>query len=116
MIGMTYEQYWDGDPELVKFYREADDLRKKRQNEILWLQGMYIYEAIYDNVPLLRMGSKETKPIPYSNEPYPLTEEEIQAKKERQEKLRYEQMMQMMQAWKSNVNETFASRKENGCG
>ena len=45
-IGMTPEQYWDGDPTLTKYYRKADEIKKERLNEELWLQGMYIYEAL----------------------------------------------------------------------
>lgn len=110
-IGMTPEQYWDGDCELAKFYRQADDIRRHRENEKLWLQGMYIYEAVLDIVPLLRFGSKETKPAPYPKEPYPITQKEMQLRKEKEERQRYEQMMAMMKSWKSNVNDSIV-RKE----
>jgi hypothetical protein len=36
-IGMTPEQYWDGDPMLAKYYRKADEINRKRQNTDLWL-------------------------------------------------------------------------------
>jgi hypothetical protein len=29
---MTPEQYWDGDPALAKYYRKADEIKRKRQN------------------------------------------------------------------------------------
>lgn len=43
---MTYELYWDGRPELVIPYRQADVLRQKRQNNDAWLQGAYFRLAI----------------------------------------------------------------------
>jgi hypothetical protein len=32
---MTPEQYWDGDSMLAKYYRKADELKRKRRNEEL---------------------------------------------------------------------------------
>lgn len=43
---MSYELYWDGRPELVIPYREADVLKQKRDNNNAWLQGTYIRLAI----------------------------------------------------------------------
>ena len=38
---MTEEQYWDRDCLLVKYYREAEELRNEKLNQQAWLQGMY---------------------------------------------------------------------------
>ena len=48
-LGMSYEDYWYGDNDLVKYYREADTFRKRIRNEELWLQGMYFAQAIATN-------------------------------------------------------------------
>ena len=73
-IGMTPEQYWDGDCTLTKYYRKADEIRKERRNEELWLQGMYIYEALCDVSPIFHAFAKKgTKPQPYSEQPYVIT-------------------------------------------
>ena len=70
-------------------------MRRKRKNEELWLQGMYIYEAIIDVAPALRpMGG--SSPTPYSKEPYPLTEEERKEREIRDEKLRFKKMLEKM--------------------
>ena len=45
-IGMPYELYWDGRPELVIPYRRADILRQKRSNNDAWLQGVYFMYAV----------------------------------------------------------------------
>ena len=52
-IGMTEEQYWDRDCCLVKFYREAEEIRRERVNQELWLQGMYFYDALARVSPIL---------------------------------------------------------------
>ena len=76
-IGMTPEQYWDGDPALAKYYRKADEIKLERVNQEKWLQGMYIYEAICDASPILHSFAKKgTKPHPYVDKPYPLTDKQ----------------------------------------
>ena len=74
-IGMTYDQYWYGDPLMVRAFRKADKMRQERRDEEAWVQGMYFARALdaavgnmfrkqgttpseYPNMPFLR----ETKP------------------------------------------------------
>ena len=45
-IGMTETQYWDGPATLTKDYREAEEMRAARMNDMAWLQGLYFYEAL----------------------------------------------------------------------
>lgn len=49
-IGMTAEQYWEGDSALPIFYRKSYALKQKRDFENMdcraWLNGKYITEAI----------------------------------------------------------------------
>src|SRR5690606_30168374 len=74
-IGMSYEQFWYEDCELAKFYREADKIRAERKNEELWLQGMYIYDALCRVSPVLHAFAKNgTKPVDYLDKPYPLSD------------------------------------------
>ena len=70
-MGMTYEQYWEQDSDLVKYYRKAQEIRRDEQNRQAWLQGMYVYEAIADIAPILHAFAKKgTKARPYSDKPY----------------------------------------------
>ena len=69
-VGMTPQDFWHGDPELVRIYRSADELRVRRADSIAWLQGMYVYEAICDVAPILRPLSKARKPMEYAKKPY----------------------------------------------
>ena len=93
-IGMTYDEFWNQDVRLVEVYRKAAELRDKRRNQELWLQGMYIYEALCDASPLFRFSMKKgsVKPEPYAKEPYPITEAEVKAREEREARLKEERL------------------------
>lgn len=92
-IGMTYDEFWHQDVTMTKAYRKADEMRRRRQNESLWLQGMYIYEALCDVAPVFHAFAKKgTKPSPYSKEPYAITEGEIQEREEREARLKQERI------------------------
>lgn len=89
-IGMTYEQFWEGDPTMTKYYLKAYQEKEKREAEkqkwIMWEQGLYVYEAICDVAPVLRAFSKSTKPLPYPKEPWNLDKSKEQQDKELEEK------------------------------
>lgn len=89
-IGMTYDEFWNGDVDMVKAYREADELRHRRRNQELWLQGMYFYEALCDASPLFRFSTKPVKAEPYIKEPFPITAEEVQEREERKRRVEEE--------------------------
>lgn len=96
-IGMTYEQFWNDDCLLVKYYREADKLRLERKNTELWLQGRYFYEALCDVSPILHAFAKKgTKVKPYISEPFPITKEDAERQKQREERKRMEKMKAKM--------------------
>lgn len=93
-IGMTYDEFWNQDVCLVRVYLKANELREKRKNQELWLQGMYIYEALCDVSPLFRISMKKgiIKPEPYVKEPYPITAEEVRVREERESRLKEERL------------------------
>lgn len=117
-IGMPQEVYFNGDCVLVRMYREAEKLRQRRQNESLWLQGMYIYEALCDVSPVLHAFAKKgTKPLPYPKEPYATSEEEKQERLERDERIRYEKIKAKLSGWAAKTNaqfETETGKEVNG--
>lgn len=72
-IGMTWEQYWYGDPWMARDYRKAEELRQQRANTDAWLQGAYVYDALARISPILHpFAKKGVKPLPYLDKPYPL--------------------------------------------
>lgn len=86
-IGMTPNQFWNDDPMLAKYYRQAHSLELERKNQELWLQGLYVYEALCDVAPILQaMAKKGTKPHPYPEKPYPITENQRKRNEEEKEK------------------------------
>jgi hypothetical protein len=109
---MTEEQYWDKDPMLAKYYREAENLRIEQKNQELWLQGMYIYDAIARLSPILRpFAKKGTKAQPYTEEPYPITYKSQEDAKIRREKEQELKGKRFMEAYMVKANKHFEERK-----
>ena len=107
-IGMTPEQYWDGDCTLVKYYRQAEELRNEKRNQELWLQGMYIYEAICDVSPILHAFAKKgAKPHPYPSRPYAISEKQIKQEREEKERKLAEKGKRFMEALMQSTNKRF---------
>lgn len=78
--GMTYDQYWYGDPWMTRAYAQAYLLRRKIDNESAWIQGAYFYAAI--SAALTTALSKSKKD--YLKQPldfFPKTEAELEAEK-----------------------------------
>ena len=112
-IGMTPEQYWDGDCTLVKYYRKAEELRNEKRNQELWLQGMYIYEAICDVSPVLHAFAKKgTKPNPYSAKPYAISEKQIRKEREEKERKIAEKGKRFMEALMQSTNKRFGEQSQ----
>jgi hypothetical protein len=97
---MTYDQFWNDDPTLVIHYRKAAEMQIERKNQELWLQGLYIYEALCDVAPILQaMAKKGTKARPYSEKPYAITEKQRRREieeKERRVADKGKRMMEML--------------------
>lgn len=86
---MTYEQFWYDPPELAAAFRKADEIKKRRVNEELWLAGIYTAEALASTVGnMFSKGSKHE----YPSEPKPITVSEARERKEREQKAKMEQI------------------------
>lgn len=69
--GMTYDEFWNGNPSRATFYRRAAMIQIKRKDEEFWMQGVYVYDALCRVSPILHAFSKSgTKPLPYVERPY----------------------------------------------
>lgn len=94
-MGMSYEQYWDEPPILAVAYRNAFKIRRELDNEMAWLQGLYVYDAFavcLANV-FAKRGSKKQNYIEKPIDIFPLTE----AEKKRREQEEYAKMQQAME-------------------
>ena len=113
--GMSYDEYWNGDVYIVKFYRESHKLKLEQQDENNWMIGMYVYEAIIDCSPVLHPFSKSKKPLPYADKPFLMdklnehrkTEEEKEQEKEN-ERLKF---IIQMNNWFRATKKQFKSKE-----
>ena len=81
-LGMSYEQFWYGEPWLVKAYREAELYRMEANNYNFWLQGLYIQRATLSAISQ-RFSNKKSDIVTYLDYPIAFTKREKEAEKER---------------------------------
>lgn len=104
-IGMTYDQFWNDDCCLVKYYRQAHELKRRERNQELWVQGAYFYEALVDVAPVLHAFAKKgAKTRPYISSPFPLTQQDVREQKKRDAKVKYDKQMAKVLSWVKQVN------------
>ena len=96
---MTYDQYWFGDPLMVRAFYKADQIRRERMDEEAWLFGAYTLSALNAVVGnALRKGGQP--PVEYPKEPYMLTQKK-EKEKERSEKEKEQEKLWAL-AWMSS--------------
>lgn len=97
-MGMTYEQFWDGDVFAHKAYRKARKIQKNEENFMAWLQGLYVYNAIADLAPALKAFAKG-RAKPYLDEPIPMFDDDQRKREERKRKERYLRIKEKVEAF-----------------
>ena len=120
MMGMTYEQYWDGESGMKKIIRKAYKLRMEEEERSAdrqhWYMGQYIIAAL-QCVPLLVAGLnvKESTQLPsYPEKPF-LEKVELEKKEQIRKKQEEDQTklaMAMFQAGIEKFNRNFRKRQE----
>lgn len=95
-IGMTYDEYWNQEALLVKFYREAYQQSSKQRNYELWLQGYYVHYAVSIALANGFRGKGKT-PQPYLEKPFALNSLERKEEKEAEERKKMAQLMNYVQ-------------------
>lgn len=113
-LGMSYSDYWDGDAEMVKYYRQMDELRREQRNSELWLLAAYIYEALLDASPVFNPLSKKNKPFPFRSEPIPVTERGTRESAERKKQKQLEAGREAMRVMMATINKQFENKKKGG--
>ena len=112
--GMSYNEYWYGSPYRAKFYSKAHQIKIKQKDEELWMQGMYIYEALCDVSPILHAFSKNgTKPLPYATHPYTKDIERNKTKEEKEQQRKNEELIARIhfEAWARETAKRFENKK-----
>ncbi len=109
-LGMTYNEYWRMDCELVRAYRKAYKYKQEYDNSQLWLQGLYVYRAMEAQRPGWAFMSKHPKPEKYLERPIAITKEiEAQYRAEDTQK-----MAEQFRAAFHRRNQNLASQEEGG--
>lgn len=106
---MPYDLYWYGDPWAVWAYHEAHEMRRDEVNQQLWMNGIYVFNAIGTAVANIHLDGKHHKPVPYMDKPLPIRpmtaeEKEARAAKDTEDVIAY------LNAWAEAFN------KEHGNG
>lgn len=76
-IGMTVDQFYNDDVTLANTYRKAYDIKNERDNSQLWLQGMYIYDAIATSIYNAFCRKAGQQAATYTSKPYPINQKQL---------------------------------------
>lgn len=107
-MGMSWEQYWYGDVRMTASFIEAHRLKRREENERLWLQGMYFFDGM-SRVLSNAFAKKGAKKLDYPDKPYPLFEKpKTQAEIERENEIERQRAHDYFAA----VIQAFKDRKE----
>lgn len=82
-IGLSYNDFWYGDPWIAKAYREAEIFRMEQRNYDAWLQGLYVFRAVSSSLAMAFWNKKGQKPDGYFDYPIAITEREREAERQR---------------------------------
>ncbi len=101
---MPYDLFWHGDPNAARMFRRAHELHIEQRNQEMWLQGLYIYNAVGVAIANAFAG-KGSKKQTYLEQPI-----EILPKREAQKKIEAEEARQkiidhfssLKKAWDKN--------------
>ena len=123
VMGMTPEQYWDGESWLKKAYRKAYRIRNENQQKVTdwmnWNQGIYLRDAL-QSVALF-VGGLNTKGVTmpeYPDKPRLVKAEEMKREEDRKKHEEDQQRlaMAMFQAAISQFNRNVEKRLERDAG
>ena len=116
LMGMTWDEYWDGEYGMKKACREAYKMRIENEQRMTdtsnWYMGQYIM-AVLQCVPLLVGGLnvKETTQLPsYPDKPF-LEKAEAEKKEEHRKKAEEDRTMAAMALFQAGI-EKFNKRFE----
>lgn len=99
LYGMSYDEFWHGDPWLCEYYRQYHRLCVEQRNQELWIQGLYNLSAL--SVALSGVFGSKGKKAKYIEKPFQLfpktREEELAEAEETRRKL-----VEKLNRWKDD--------------
>lgn len=114
-FGMSYDEFWYGSPYRAMFYRNSHKLKVKQKNEEMWMQGMYIYEALCDVSPILHAFSKKgTKPLPYPDKPFGTNVDEKETEIDKEQEVQNARLIARIhfENWARAVKKQFENKQQ----
>lgn len=106
-MGMSSDEYWNGDAENCVAYRKAYDEKLKLADVMLWRGGLYTYHALCCVAPAFN-SIKPRDPHPYIK-PFGF---EMRSNEEDEPKQETNPGLAFMKAWAARVNAM--RKKQNG--
>ena len=106
-MGLTAEQYWSADPYLAVCARKAKDIENEEHNYWLWLQGVYIHEAVTVAIGNAFRG-KGKQPAKFSQKPYDIFGKEKETPKQKRQRIADDAVAKLnlfKQAWDRKHND-----------
>lgn len=101
-MGMSSEEYWHGDARACRAYRKKREEEMRLEDERLWRQGAYIYNALICVAPYFN-SIKPQKPQDYI-EPFSHTFEKERLKQVEQDQIN--RSVAAFQMWADAFNQT----------
>lgn len=100
-IGVSYHDFWDGEFDICKYARKADEINQGNKNREQWWQAVYIFRMMLDASPAFNVFNSGDKNITLSvDRPFPITQKEID---ENNKRIAHEQMEQSIQRLKERI-------------
>ena len=100
-MGMTYDDYWNGDPWMCRAYRKAYEIKKDEFNANAWLQGFYNFVAVQTAVGNA-FRDKGKRPHKYLEKPIEFHKKEKTVQEIRQEA--YDKLKRLKEVWDGRRN------------
>lgn len=101
-IGMTATEYWDGESDWPKYFREAYKMRQESLNHEAWMHGLYVYDAMVSAMTLL--NPKQSSHRSYTPKPYSFSGEKREEVKKTEAKAQAEVWLK---SWVSATQKMF---------
>ena len=89
LVGMSYDEYWSGEPEMLYFYAKRYKYEQEQaiqeRDTLAWLTGQYVLQAVAINFASA-FGKRGTPRPKYPELPMYVAEHNEQAKAKKQER------------------------------
>lgn len=110
-MGMTADEYWNQDPELCIYYRDAHRMKRQQAEEDAWMHGFYTYSALTKASPMFRDWVKDHKPEKYFEKPIGFFEPLAEVKKQEERKQELA-VRDKLDEWMAKVNRSKKKKEE----